>query len=264
MNIHTVEEKKHKIFLKEERRDPFTKQKIKAGDQIVFCAKCKSVFLVSSWNTIGDKHCNQIETLQRFPDSDKERLIIINKKYNNVPVYLKALKNTKDFLQNFHLLQKLIFWRNSFCNFGKITLYMNEKKTCKVYFLISVLFLPLLLVTFFLGIGWTIFLFFFTICTATARQNFSKQGIPTREIHHIFTNHFVKWFIYLLFVWIFSLWYVIKYLSDTEEDSTPNFFFDINWTLSFFLVSMLLISINWEVYIFVVVFIALLPIVLRI
>lgn len=261
MNIHTVEEKKHKNFLKEERKDPFTKQKIKAGDQIVFCAKCKSVFLVSSWNAIGGEHCNQIETLQRFPSSDKERLII-NHKYNNIPVYLKALKKIKDFLKN--LPQELIFLRNSFCNFGKMTFYMNEQKMCKVYFLISVLFLPLLLVILFWGIMWGILLFVFTLSTAISRQNFSKQGEPIREIHDIFNNKFVQIFISIIFAWIFSLWYLIKYLSDTEKDSTPNLLFDITWTLSFLLVSILLITINWEVYIFGMIFIALLPTILRI
>jgi len=66
-HIHEVHEKKHQVFLNEGRRDPFTKEKIKAGDRIVFCAKCKSAFLHSSWEAMRGKHCKQTETLIEFP-----------------------------------------------------------------------------------------------------------------------------------------------------------------------------------------------------
>ena len=66
-HIHEVNERKHQVFLNEGRRDPFTKQKIKAGDRIVFCAKCKSAFLHSSWKAMKGKHCRQTETLIEFP-----------------------------------------------------------------------------------------------------------------------------------------------------------------------------------------------------
>lgn len=67
-HIHEVNESRHGKFLSEGRRDPFTKEKLKAGDRIVFCAGCKSAFLHSSWEAMRGKHCNQTETLAEFPD----------------------------------------------------------------------------------------------------------------------------------------------------------------------------------------------------
>lgn len=66
IHIHTVDPIKHNAFLREERKDPFTKEKIKAGDRIVFCAKCKSAFLYSSWQLMQSKHCKQQNTLSEF------------------------------------------------------------------------------------------------------------------------------------------------------------------------------------------------------
>ena len=67
VHIHEVNESRHRTFLSEGRRDPFTKEQIKAGDRIVFCAGCKSAFLHSSWEAMRGRHCNQTETLAEFP-----------------------------------------------------------------------------------------------------------------------------------------------------------------------------------------------------
>lgn len=66
-HIHEVNERRHQAFLSEGRKDPFTKEKIKAGDRIVFCAVCKSAFLHSSWEAMRGRHCEQTETLTEFP-----------------------------------------------------------------------------------------------------------------------------------------------------------------------------------------------------
>lgn len=67
VHIHEVNESRNRTFLSEGRKDPFTKEKIKAGDRIVFCAGCKSAFLHSSWEAIRGRHCDQTETLADFP-----------------------------------------------------------------------------------------------------------------------------------------------------------------------------------------------------
>ncbi len=66
-HIHDVNESRHQAFLSEGRKDPFTQEKIKAGDRIVFCAGCKSAFLHSSWEAMRGRHCEQTETLTEFP-----------------------------------------------------------------------------------------------------------------------------------------------------------------------------------------------------
>jgi len=67
MNIHIVEQEKHKDFLNQERIDPITGDILQEGDQIVICASCKSAFLVDSWLYMDGKHCNQTYTLREIP-----------------------------------------------------------------------------------------------------------------------------------------------------------------------------------------------------
>jgi hypothetical protein len=66
IHIHRVDQVKHRNFLRENRSDPFTKKVIIHGDQIIFCAGCKSAFLHSSWQAMGNKHCNQSNTTSDF------------------------------------------------------------------------------------------------------------------------------------------------------------------------------------------------------
>ncbi|WP_338764996.1 hypothetical protein WAF17_00745 [Bernardetia sp. ABR2-2B] len=56
-------------FLEENRQDPITGDSFSLGDEIVFCASCKSAFLKESWEYMGSKHCNQREILKSFPKS---------------------------------------------------------------------------------------------------------------------------------------------------------------------------------------------------
>ncbi|WP_375561727.1 RDD family protein [Bernardetia sp. OM2101] len=54
-------------FLQENRQDPITQDSFSLGDEIVFCASCKSAFLKESWEYMGSEHCNQKNTLYDFP-----------------------------------------------------------------------------------------------------------------------------------------------------------------------------------------------------
>ena len=61
-------------FLQENRQDPITGDEFFVGDEIVFCASCKSAFLKESWDFMDGKHCNQRKILRNFPIS--ERLLL--------------------------------------------------------------------------------------------------------------------------------------------------------------------------------------------
>jgi hypothetical protein len=54
-------------FLQENRQDPITGDDFLIGDEIIFCASCKSAFLKESWEYMEKKHCNQRNTLNNFP-----------------------------------------------------------------------------------------------------------------------------------------------------------------------------------------------------
>ncbi|WP_291727831.1 hypothetical protein [Bernardetia sp.] len=71
MHTHIIQSPRHQAFLNENRSDPITGDDIKEGDKIVFCAVCKSAFLYDTWLYLGKTHCNQSETLGKFPVSEK-------------------------------------------------------------------------------------------------------------------------------------------------------------------------------------------------
>lgn len=71
MHTHLIQNPKHTAFLNENRSDPITGDAIKEGDEIVFCSVCKSAFLKDTWLYLDKTHCNQTETLGKFPLSEK-------------------------------------------------------------------------------------------------------------------------------------------------------------------------------------------------
>ncbi|AFM05633.1 hypothetical protein Fleli_3304 [Bernardetia litoralis DSM 6794] len=72
-NALTLTEKET-FFLKENRQDPVTGDGFDIGDEIVFCASCKSAFLKESWEYMNSKHCGQSFTLKKFPVQSKLKL----------------------------------------------------------------------------------------------------------------------------------------------------------------------------------------------
>ena len=69
MNIHKIDSRLHQSFLEEERKDSITGDLIKANDEVVFCAICKSAFQKDSWEYMNRKHCGQTKTLNSIPIS---------------------------------------------------------------------------------------------------------------------------------------------------------------------------------------------------
>jgi hypothetical protein len=64
----------HQNFLAQNRKDPITGDSISDGDEVVFCAGCKSVFFKDTWEYLGKRHCQQHETLAKFPVQKEIRL----------------------------------------------------------------------------------------------------------------------------------------------------------------------------------------------
>lgn len=73
LHIHDLEEERHRTFLAENRKDPVTRELLKAGDRIIICAVCHSAWLVDSWNLNGGKcSCNcpgNSQTLGKIPST---------------------------------------------------------------------------------------------------------------------------------------------------------------------------------------------------
>jgi hypothetical protein len=96
MHNHKISNQKHVHFLKEERKDPITGDLIVEGDEVVFCAECKSAFLKSSWEYIGKRHCNTESTLSIFPQTKNIRIGKLLS--SNIPPFILSEKN-KDKLE---------------------------------------------------------------------------------------------------------------------------------------------------------------------
>jgi hypothetical protein len=71
MHTHIIQNPRHQAFLNENRSDPITGDDIQEGDEIIFCAVCKSAFLKDTWLYLDKTHCNQTEMLGKFPSSEK-------------------------------------------------------------------------------------------------------------------------------------------------------------------------------------------------
>ncbi|MBM3319812.1 MAG: hypothetical protein FJY73_03945 [Candidatus Eisenbacteria bacterium] len=66
MNTYLLDSRKHAAFLAEERIDPFTREPLRPGDEIVICARDKMAFHLASWNVQNGCpicHCTETGTL---------------------------------------------------------------------------------------------------------------------------------------------------------------------------------------------------------
>ncbi len=95
MHIHKIDKNIHLEFLKENRQDPITGDLILEGDEVIFCAECKSAFLKDSWLYLDEKHCNQSNTLKNpvFGQS----LILAKAKHETIFIPLEGAKSFKIF-----------------------------------------------------------------------------------------------------------------------------------------------------------------------
>ncbi len=89
MHVHKIESEKHKDFLLQNRIDPITGDLIVENDEVVFCASCKSVFLLDTWIYLDEKHCEQYETLEDFPSAS----VIHLKQAEETILFYQSLSN---------------------------------------------------------------------------------------------------------------------------------------------------------------------------
>jgi len=75
MHIFKLTGQRGETFLAQDRKDPITGDAFAAGDEVVFCAHCRSAFHISSWEYLGGKHCEQEKTLDAFPVQKKLKLV---------------------------------------------------------------------------------------------------------------------------------------------------------------------------------------------
>ena len=80
MHIHKINpnSQEHQNFLAQNRKDPITGDSISEGDEVVFCASCKSVFLKDTWEYLGNRHCEQMETLIKLPIQKNIHLKVVD------------------------------------------------------------------------------------------------------------------------------------------------------------------------------------------
>ncbi|PIY12713.1 MAG: hypothetical protein COZ18_01425 [Flexibacter sp. CG_4_10_14_3_um_filter_32_15] len=76
MYIHKIDSifPEHQNFLAQNRKEPITGDSISEGDEVFFCAGCKSVFLKDTREYLEKRHCEQTETLIEFPVQQEMRL----------------------------------------------------------------------------------------------------------------------------------------------------------------------------------------------
>lgn len=75
LHTHHLNTTNHSDFLKQERIDPITGEKIEEGHTIVICAACKSAFFIESWEYLGNEHCHQGNTLAQIPIAKSLQLV---------------------------------------------------------------------------------------------------------------------------------------------------------------------------------------------
>jgi len=240
IHIHTISQYKHSDFVKEQRKDPFTKQTIQAEDKVVFCASCKTAFLVSSWETINSKHCNQQNTLQNFPARIQYLNITKKSKSSLIP-------SNYQFLKIVSFIKQKIFGILTFIT-QKILKLMDNMEACKVYFIIS---------TIFWGTIWSLGIFFLTLIIVALKHFLVLSNRSTEYINifdNVILNFILRNIIYFTVVCFFSFKLIFQYIKNADEDE-DDFLFDFPWVLCFCFISIIIISLHFELYIFSVIFI---------
>lgn len=149
MHIHKIE--KHKEFLLQNRKDPITGDFIVENDEVVFCAGCKSVFLLDTWIYLDEKHCEQYETLEKFPSSS-----VMNFKTDENILFYHSLPSSKNSQQPIPSAAKKTPWvhqkteispyqgwfRNPFINTLKVIMWLGG------FFLFYVYESPIIIIAF--------------------------------------------------------------------------------------------------------------------
>ncbi|AFM05579.1 hypothetical protein Fleli_3248 [Bernardetia litoralis DSM 6794] len=143
MNTYILHSDLHKELLAQNRIDPITGDTIQEGDEVVFCAGCKSIFLKDTWNYLGKKHCNQSQTLKHIPSSFKEI------KLGNDILFYQSIQDSGN--THFEISPQMEGWAYKENNTGRFHAYFYGEKEASVkvgiyafmFFLLLILNIPL-------------------------------------------------------------------------------------------------------------------------
>ncbi|WP_338762776.1 hypothetical protein WAF17_18285 [Bernardetia sp. ABR2-2B] len=143
MHIHKINIDKHSDFLNEKRQDPITGDLIEEGDEVVFCASCKSAFLKDTWLYLDKKHCNQSQTIKK-PVFGKS-LILAKAKQETVFIPLEGAKSFKKFIKQ----TKNGYWTSEYESIKNNIIVYNERKGTGLILLLGMI----MYIVFMFGIG---------------------------------------------------------------------------------------------------------------
>jgi len=133
---------------------------------------------------------------------------------------------------------------------------VDESKLCRVYYVASTMFYPLVLATIFWGIGYGVGLLLFSLVTGFIKTDFD------RIINFVKVKPIIITIQFIVFNCIFGIWYLINYLYNRDANETT-MMFNISWSLIFAIASILLAGINWKVYLLFMLFIGVLQSIIR-
>ncbi len=137
MHTYILHADLHKELLTQNRIDPITGDAIQEGDEVVFCAGCKSIFLKDTWEYLGKKHCNQSQTLRNFPFSSTKL------KLGNDILYYQSASGIK--MVELEITPKMKGWVYKENNTGKYHNYLFGEKEYSFKSIFYVLSFALLL-----------------------------------------------------------------------------------------------------------------------
>lgn len=106
--IHKLVYPKYANIINSSRHDPVTKESFREGQEVIACAKCKSIFDLNSWKYINETHCKQKETLVDILDLENPPDFILGMKsfdtFSNLLRYV--YKNYDYWIYIYNELQK--------------------------------------------------------------------------------------------------------------------------------------------------------------
>ncbi len=147
MHIHKIDNQKHLGFLKEKRQDPITGDLIEAGDEVVFCAGCKSAFLKDSWLYLDKKHCSQSRTIKK--PTFGQNLVLVKAKQKTIFIPLEGAKSFKKFSK----IVKYSYWKNKYELIDNNVKVYNEREGTGLILLLGMVMYVVFMFYFSLSVG---------------------------------------------------------------------------------------------------------------
>ncbi len=147
MHIHKINSEEHSAFLKENRQDPITGDLIEEGDEVVFCAECKSAFLKDTWIYLDKKHCNQSRTIKK--PTFGQSLVLARAKQETVFIPLEGAKSFKKFSKH----TKNGYWTSEYESIKNNIVVYNEREGTGLILLLGMIMYVVFMFYFGVSVG---------------------------------------------------------------------------------------------------------------